>query len=102
MANMNLARTTSLKALINSFSRAGSNNTPNLREDHFCGIADTANSLGNDLEINIEPYHPLGSGKSAMLGKKYALEELTFPSDETVKEWIEKISKMTSLTVKKA
>lgn len=76
--------------------------TLNDREDHFKGIADTANSLKNVLEINIEPYHPLGSGKSAMLGKKYALDELTFPSDDTVKEWIEKISKMTSLTVKKA
>lgn len=76
--------------------------TLNDREDHFKGIADTANSLKNILEVNIEPYHPLGSGKSAMLGKKYALEELTFPSDDTVKEWIEKISKMTSLTVKKA
>ena len=30
---MNLARTTSLKALINSGSRAGSDNTPNLKRD---------------------------------------------------------------------
>lgn len=76
--------------------------TLNDREDHFKGIADLANSLKNPLEINIEPYHPLGSGKSAMLGKKYLLEELTFPSEETVKEWIEKIGSMTELTVKKA
>lgn len=76
--------------------------TLNDRDDHFKGIADTANSLSNVLEINIEPYHPLGSGKSVMLGKKYELQNLTFPSEDTVKEWIEKIGKMTDLTVRKA
>ena len=76
--------------------------TLNDREDHFKGIGDAASSLKNVLEINIEPYHPLGSGKSTMLGKKYLLEELTFPCEDTVKEWIDKISAVTDLTVKKA
>ena len=76
--------------------------TMNDRAEHFKGIADVANSLKNILEINVEPYHPLGSGKSAMLGKKYLIENLTFPSDETVKEWIANIGSMTAVTVKKA
>ena len=66
------------------------------------GIAETANSLKNVLEINIEPYHPLGSGKSETLGKEYALKELTFPEEATVTEWIAKVASMTAVPVKKA
>jgi len=76
--------------------------TLNDREEHFKGIADTANSLKNVLEINIEPYHPLGSGKSETLGKEYALKELTFPEEATVKEWMDKVASMTDVPVKKA
>ena len=74
----------------------------NDRPEHFKGIADTANSLKNIIEINIEPYHPLGSGKSSRLGKEYPLEDITFPEEETVKAWIEEIQSYTDVTVKKA
>jgi len=76
--------------------------TINDTDEHFCGIAETANSLSNILEINIEPYHPLGNGKNEMLGIDYELKELTFPSDDTVAEWMRIISEKTSVTVKKA
>ena len=76
--------------------------TLNDREEHFLGIAKTASSLKNIIEINVEPYHPLGSGKSEMLGKDYVLKELTFPEEKTVDEWIEKISAATAVTVKRA
>lgn len=76
--------------------------TINNNEEHFKGIADIANSLKNILEINIEPYHPLGSNKSEMLGKDYKLKDLTFPTDETVQNWIATISAMTDIPVKKA
>ena len=76
--------------------------TLNDRDDHFLGIAKTANSLKNIIEINVEPYHPLGSGKSVMLGKDYPLQELTFPEEKTVEEWIKKISADTEITVKRA
>lgn len=75
--------------------------TLNDRDDHLSGIADMANILKNVLEINIEPYHPLGSGKSDMLGKEYALKELTFPEEATVQEWIDKIAEKTKVTVKR-
>lgn len=71
-------------------------------EEHFTGIAKTANSLRNVLEINVEPYHPLGKGKSEMLGKEYFSDDLSFADDNAVKEWIEKISSQTEITVKKA
>lgn len=71
-------------------------------DEHFTGIAKTANCLKNVLEINIEPYHPLGKGKSEMLGKEYFSDDLSFADDNAVKEWIEKISSQTEITVKKA
>ena len=61
-----------------------------------------ANSLKNLLEVNIEPYHPLGKGKSEFLDKDYPLGDLGFPENETVEEWINKVGAMTSVTVKKA
>lgn len=76
--------------------------TVNDTEEHLSAIANLANSLSNVLEINIEPYHPLGSGKSEMLGKDYALKGLGFPEEETVKGWIETVKSRTEITVKKA
>ena len=54
------------------------------------------------MEINVEPYHPLGMGKSELLGKDYALGEVGFPSDEQITYWIEKIQSKTDATVKRA
>lgn len=75
--------------------------TANDIRDHFKGIANTANSLKHIQQVHIEPYHPLGSGKMKKLGKEYALEELTFPSNETVEDWIKEISAMTDIPVVK-
>lgn len=69
---------------------------------HFEAIAATANRLKHVLEINIEPYHPLGSGKSEMLGKDYELRDLTFPENETVEEWIRTVQEKTKILVRKA
>lgn len=76
--------------------------TINDTKEHFEGIAAIANNLKNIIEINIEPYHPMGSGKLQSLGKDYPLSHLTFPEKETVDKWIEEIQKMTKVTVKKA
>jgi pyruvate formate lyase activating enzyme len=76
--------------------------TCNDRDEHFEGIARIANSLKNVIEINVEPYHPLGKGKSELLGRYYSLSDISFPKEETVKEWMEKISSKTSVPVKKA
>ena len=71
-------------------------------DEHFLGIARTANGLKNIIEINIEPYHPLGKGKSELLGIDYPLSDIGFPKEETVAEWIKKISASTSVPTKKA
>lgn len=76
--------------------------TINDTDEHLLAIAKTANRLKNVLEVNIEPYHPLGSGKSEMLGKDYILKDLTFPEEAAVKEWIAKVQANTKITVKKA
>ncbi len=76
--------------------------TINDNDEHLLAIAETANKLKNVLEVNIEPYHPLGSGKSEMLGKDYALKDLSFPEEETVKGWIAKVQENTEIAVKKA
>lgn len=41
----------------------------NDREDHYAGIGRTADMYNNIIEVNIEPYHPLGVSKSENFGK---------------------------------
>lgn len=75
--------------------------TLNDKDEHLEAIADLANSLKNIVEIDVEPYHPLGASKSKLLGKDYPLSDLTFPSEELIGEWIAKIQSKTSVTVKR-
>jgi len=74
----------------------------NDRRDHLEAIGELAQKLNGVLQIEVEPYHPLGASKSADIGKEYPLPDISFQKDETVKEWIDIISKKTSKTVKKA
>ncbi len=76
--------------------------TVNDKKEHLLGIAKTANRLQNILGIEIEPYHPLGSGKSDMLGKDYPLGDLDFADEKDVEKWIKTISDNTKISVKKA
>lgn len=75
--------------------------TVNDHAAHFAGIAQTANSLKHILRVDIEPYHPLGKGKTENLDKNYALDDLTFPAEETVSAWIAEISRQTTVPVQK-
>jgi pyruvate formate lyase activating enzyme len=70
--------------------------------EHFKKIGELASSLENIIEVNIEPYHPLGESKSEKLGKEYALSGTEFPSRENAEEWIKEISSYTDITVKRA
>ncbi len=74
----------------------------NDRAGHFAAIAALANSLQNVQRIDVEPYHPLGSSKSAAIGESYALEGLGFPEQETVDGWMAAIAAGTGVPVKKA
>ncbi len=71
-------------------------------EEHFQGIASTANALKNCLAIDIEPYNSLGESKYSRLARSYQLQGKRFPEDAQVASWMEKIGKMTSVTVRKS
>lgn len=68
----------------------------NDREEHFSGIADTANRLEHILHIELEPYHALGEGKYLSLGQN--ARKFNAPSEEEKQRWLSRIS---ALSVKK-
>ena len=70
-------------------------------DEHFIAIAKTANRLNNITEINVMPYHPMGSSKSKRIGRKYKLADIGFPEDEQIHDWLIKIDKNTDVSVKK-
>lgn len=76
--------------------------TINDTEAHFASIAETANVMQNVLEIHLEPYHPLGSGKAERLGREYPLLHISMPEEKTVRNWLETVQKKTEIPVKKA
>jgi pyruvate formate lyase activating enzyme len=71
-------------------------------DDHFSGIAETANSLKNIIRIDIEPYNPLGGDKHERLGEAYELSKLKHPDSAVIDRWIEKIKARTQISVAKA
>ena len=71
-------------------------------EEHFLGVCNIANELDCVLEINVEPYHPLGKSKAEKLGVDYELSSLKFTEEEQTKEWMSAIAKNTKKPVKKA
>lgn len=68
-------------------------------DEHFKGIADTANSLHNILRIEIAPYHELGISKSMRLGE--AVKTFSVPEKKEAQRYIDEIKKYTSLQVKR-
>ena len=73
--------------------------TCNDREDHFRGIAETANGLSHVVGIDLEPYHPLGESKSERMGTDYPLAGLGFPSEEDKGRWLAAVSAHTKVPV---
>lgn len=73
----------------------------NDRQDHFEGIAATANKLKHVLEIDIHPYHPLGSSKNERIGKAPTLETKAFPENAEVDRWVAAIQAHTKVPVKR-
>ena len=66
--------------------------------EHFSGIAELADELDAIRWVELEPYHPLGSGKSAMLGK--AVRSFTQPGQDIVARWQAKLSLLTEKEIK--
>ena len=76
--------------------------TVNDNDTHFAGIARLANELSHVIEVQIEPYHPLGNSKTEKLGKENPLPDIATPENDTVTAWIARIQSFTQKTVKKA
>jgi glycyl-radical enzyme activating protein len=72
----------------------------NDRPDHFKEIAALANRLQNVVEINILPYHPLGTSKSQRLGKVPFLTGVTVPETSQVLNWVDAVRTQTSILVR--
>ena len=68
-------------------------------DEHFKSIAVTANSLKNIIEINVMPFNPMGSSKAKRIGNKYAIEDLSIPTDALVLTWVNAIKKDTNVPV---
>ena len=71
-------------------------------KEHFEGIAKTANSLKNVLAIEIEPYHPLGTGKQEKLSSVTKQKTFKTPENTEVEGYIRSIQSLTEIPVRKA
>lgn len=69
--------------------------------EHLTGIGKLANSLRNVREIQLEPYHALGEGKRARLGRP-EVAGMHPPSPATLSEWLAMVRSTTSIPVKPA
>ena len=74
---------------------------PNLNasEDHILSISDLANSLKNVVEIDLEPYHPLGISKCESLGTVQKYNNFSFMKSEDVDFLAEILIKKTKVPV---
>lgn len=71
----------------------------NDNEEHFKGIAKTANKLENVMGIEIAPYHELGISKSQRLDESADIFDV--PEKDDVQRYIDFISSKTLIPVKK-
>ena len=71
-------------------------------EEHFFGIANTANSLKNIIAIEIEPYHSLGNNKLKKLDMEEQIKDFRVPDSQEIDGWIKQIQDRTKITVKRA
>ena len=71
----------------------------NDRNDHFQKLGVLTGRLENVIQIDIEPYHPLGISKAAAVGKKAGYLDTALPAEEKAAEWAETLRKYTSIPV---
>ena len=74
--------------------------TYNDTDEHFNAIAMTANTLHNIIEVNIMPYHPMGSSKAVRIGQEYSIADIGFPTDEQIDNWVKAVGHDTNTAVK--
>ena len=67
----------------------------NDREEHFIGIANTANAYSSIIKVELEPYHSLGKGKAIAIGKDYPLSDMKSATKADAEVWRNAISRYT-------
>lgn len=72
----------------------------NDREDHFFAIGKLVETYAHIEAVEVEPYHALGEGKRAALGKKRL--PIPEPSPEDVERWIQTIRQGTDTPVRRS
>lgn len=72
----------------------------NINDGHILGIIQQANLLKHCVEINLEPYHPLGISKCEQLGKKILYSNTQFLSRESLEPIRNRIQSGVSVPVK--
>jgi pyruvate formate lyase activating enzyme len=63
--------------------------------EHFRRIGELANSLENVIQIDVEPYHPLGLSKGAAVGLEMQYKNEMLTDKRFTSEWAEQIKKHT-------
>lgn len=71
----------------------------NINDTHIAHIAQIAASLKHVTAINLEPYHPIGLSKSEAIGRLPEYEETNMLGADAIKQFAEKLQKMTALPV---
>ena len=74
----------------------------NDEDAHFAAIEALASSLEHIIAVEIEPYHPLGNDKYSRLGIPDKATAYPTPTKDEVADWIGKISKMTTVKVRRS
>lgn len=67
-------------------------------DEHLRRIAEIADSSPNIVQIDLEPYHPMGEGKSRDLGRE-TFFSAPFAREEQKKHWLKTVSERTSKKV---
>lgn len=69
----------------------------NAREDHLIAIGELASRLAAVMQVDIEPYHPLGISKSERIGKTSPmLCHDSFTKKDNIAHWIETVRTATT------
>lgn len=74
----------------------------NDRPDHFHGVGRLTYELPHVQGVEILPYHPLGTSKSARLGRKSALPDVATPAEDVVEEWLTAIRQGSRVPVRRS
>ena len=74
----------------------------NDRAEHLHALGALAESIDGVIRVELEPYHPLGSGKAEAIGRDYPLADIPMPSEDTVAAWIATVRACTDKPVQKS